>query len=126
MAAFTDRHGREWKLTLTAGKVKTLREAGLDLNALLKSGAAMGDLLAADPDVLVNALYAMTDGDSDQFADGLDGDALQRAITAFLEEAADFFPWSRTAGLKGRIREAMRSMSGGLNEPATNLPGAAA
>jgi hypothetical protein len=122
MTRFTDRHGREWGLTLTVGLVKTLRENGLDLNALLRSGEAMGDLLAADPEQLVAAMRhtVVPPPGRDEFEDGLDGDALHRAITALLEEAADFFPWSRTANLKARIRDVTRLMSGGSNAPATN------
>lgn len=132
-AKFTDRHGREWGLTLTVADLKPLRDdLKFDVTGLA-SGEQIGRVLYGDPEGLVAVLHLLakpTGVTPDEFADGFDGPALERAGEALLEAFADFFPRSRIAHwMKTAMRERMaefdrqviRSLSS--SDDVTNSPG---
>lgn len=105
MAKFTDHTGHEWKLLLTYGSAKRVREeTGVNL-ALAGAGAIEWvDALFGDPGKLVGVLWELCaeqaragNVTADQFGERFDGATLDAAGNALLEAVADFFPRSRIA-----------------------------
>lgn len=133
MPTFTDRHDREWKLTLTVADLKPLRDdLKFDVSGLA-AGDALGEVLFGDPEKLVGVLHLLakpTGVTPEEFAGGFDGPALERGGTALLEAFTDFFPRSRIAQwMRTAIRDGMREFDDRLirslesSAAATNSPG---
>lgn len=131
MATFTDRHGREWRLApLTLGDFPRFRAAGIDLNAALKGGEAVADLLFGDLERLGRCAWLFCEAEAaaagvqpDDFAGGFDADTVERFGEALAETLADFAPraaW-RTA-LKGNARSALRQMDAAVVERLSGPP----
>lgn len=97
MLSFKDTEGRSWDLTLSIGDIKRVKSlTGVDLLDA-KEGKILSDL-ATDPITTVDVLFAIckpeaeTRGISDEaFGAALDGDAVRKAIDAFIEALVDFF-----------------------------------
>ena len=94
---FRDDAGREWKIHLTLGKVKSINEdVGLDLLAPWDGKAI--DALTKDVMRFARAMAIAVDFGPDAdatageaLADGLRGEGLDRAILAFWGDLSNFF-----------------------------------
>ena len=94
---FRDDAGREWKIHLTLGKVKSINEEiGLDLLAPWDGKAI--DALTKDVMRFARAMALAVDFGPDadatageELADGLRGEGLDRAILAFWGDLSNFF-----------------------------------
>ena len=95
---FKDRLDRNWDLTLTISDVRRVAaETDVDLK-----DAGNGQLineLAADPVKFADVLFAIVkpqaekaNVDEQTFGEGLAGDAIDNATTAFLDALVNFFP----------------------------------
>lgn len=117
VATYADRHGREWAISLTVGDFPRLKAAGVDLGAVLRDGQALADLLFCDPERLGRAVWTLCETQAaragvtpEQFADGLDGPALERLGEAMGEAIADFFPRSKVAAaIKGNVKASLEA-----------------
>jgi len=106
MHKFRDTNGREWKIILHVTAVKDVKDR-LKVDLLQADQDNTLSQLATDPAMLVDVLYVLCEQQAEQagitdrqFGEGLAGDAIDRATTAFLEELIDFFPKSRRIVLK--------------------------
>lgn len=118
MSTFQDNLNRKWRVEVTVRTVKRVRDlVGVDLYE-----AADGDLvdrIAADPCLLCDVICAvvrpqveeagLTDED---FAEGLGGDALDKATEALLAGLAEFYPEQ----MRHRLRAAMAKRDRALKE----------
>lgn len=116
MKSFTDTLGREWKIDLTIGAMKRVKdELGLDLLAphekpgesaderakskLFKGRRALlVSVLNSDPSLLIDVICQIIAPQmeakkvtGDDFAESLGGDAAYQAYRAFHDEWSDFF-----------------------------------
>jgi hypothetical protein len=99
MKTFTDSTGKEWKLSLTLGSAKRVRES-LDIN-LLEPEAGKPPLverLMHDDELIAGVLYSLCKPQIDtigmtpeQFAELLDGPTMAVAYQSFHEEMICFF-----------------------------------
>lgn len=129
MATFTDRAERAWTLGFTLGDFPRFKAEGVDLNAILKSGEGMADLLFGDPERLGRFAWLLCEGQAaergvtpEDFAGGFDGPALESLGEAVAEAVADFFPRSAVArAIKGTLRAKLTAMDetmiAALSEP---------
>lgn len=105
MATFFDSENRLWRLKISVGALKRVRDKFDGLN-LVDDSVFM--TLAADPILLVDVVWELLDKSdhpeitAEQFGESLGGDAIEKAVDAFAEAIFDFFP-------KGR-RELQRAM----------------
>jgi hypothetical protein len=95
--SFTDSAGRKWDVAVTAADLTACREeAGVALGRLpldkLAEELADAEKLVAVLFVLVKDQIAKLGLTPEQFARGLDGDALEAATVAFWRAWADFSP----------------------------------
>ena len=110
MRTFKDSEGREWIVGVTVDTVKRVRGT-LDVDLL---EAASGDVfmrLASDPILLCDVLYVVCKPQADErqisdedFGRSLNGDVIEKATDAFLEELIDFFPQGRRKVMR-RLKE---------------------
>ena len=110
MRTFTDSAGRDWQVSVTVDAVKRVRGT-LDVDLL---EAASGDVfmrLASDPILLCDVLYVVCKPQADErqisdeeFGRSPNGDVIERATDAFLEELIDFFPKGRRQVMR-RLKE---------------------
>jgi hypothetical protein len=98
VATFTDTDGRQWRVALTAGDLRPLREhCRVEVGKLLPNKmAGLGELLA-DPERLIDAVRVLVRGQhpevtDEQFGRSLGGDALEDLADAFVRALADFSP----------------------------------
>lgn len=96
MAKFTDAIGREWKLRITMGDLKDLKEAGLNVSQVSREPAALRDL-ANDFERFGQVLWVLCETQADeldvspkQFATAFDGPTLFAAAGAIEEAIWDF------------------------------------
>ena len=100
MAAFKDRHGREWHFEITPYSMKRVKElTGVHMGKLLDDELKPLNDLLSDAIQFVDVMYCLckpqcdSDGVTDeQFGMSLVGDPLEAAAEAFMEALADFFP----------------------------------
>lgn len=106
MKTFKDRNGTTWIIEINVAQFKRVRDlAGVDLAPLGKmlvpgsNGEKTLSALIDDPVKLVDVLYVLcmdqakrADISDEAFGRSFDGETLERATMAFLEELADFFP----------------------------------
>ncbi len=103
MRSFKDKKGREWSLELNVISAKRVKsDTGVDLLDM----ESLSDKLA-DTYTLVEVLWSMIrkqaealNVDAEGFGKSLDGDSIELATDALLEEVTDFFPSSRRKILK--------------------------
>lgn len=95
MTRFTDLRGRVWTLELNVTALRRVRDLA-QVNLL--DFAAVGQLLT-DPVAFCDVVYCLCQGQAEaagvsdvQFGEGLAGDALLAAFTAFQEECGNFCP----------------------------------
>lgn len=99
MARFTDSQKRQWVMAPTIGDIKRIRDlAGVDMFKIAEGNPPKIADLIDDPMAFVDVLFALVKPQADeqgvsdeQFAAGLDGDAMYHATQAFWEGMADFF-----------------------------------
>jgi len=97
MKQFTDKQGRSWTIDLSTVAFKRIKSlTGLDM--LAKQNGDVFLTLSADPELLVNAIYAACKPQIDakgltdeQFAESLGGESLEAALAGLLSEYCDFF-----------------------------------
>lgn len=113
MPTFTDCLGREWNLRVTLADLRPLREMGIDCAKVMTAMERLPDVLFGDAERLATAVYRLSGCKltTDEFAEGIDGPALESAGIALVEACVDFFPHSRIAqAMKGKVREALAEM----------------
>lgn len=112
MRQFKDTQGRDWDLVVNVGQIERVRDlVKVDLYGLFSDEAKR---LFADPVLLVNTLYVMCSAQADQrkmsdedFGRAFDGDVLEAAANALLEEVLHFFPSSRRKILRATVDKSM-------------------
>lgn len=107
MHSFVDKEGRSWAVVVNIGAVKRVRAlcAGLNILELISmdekgnTDSSTLDKLSNDPVLLVDTIYAVCKPEADklgitdeQFGAAMNGDAIEHATRAFLDEVVDFFP----------------------------------
>lgn len=110
MHSFVDRNGQTWSLVVNIGAVKRVRALcnGLNLLELVnvdengKTDSKLLDSLSENPVLLVDVLYAICKPEADKlnvsdekFGDSMNGDSIEVATHALLDEIVDFFPESK-------------------------------
>lgn len=132
MKTFTDNTGREWAIDLTIGAAKRLKSL---LNVDLLNFARFQDTigtLTTDRDVFCSALFCLVQAQAnakqiveDAFWDSMNGDTLDAAIEAFVQELIAFFPlvqrpalvkaWEKINQVQAK---AVKAMTAKLDSPA--------
>ena len=104
MKKFTDKNKNDWILNLTVGTAKRVKaDCGVDLINIIdvQTGAAKSVLeeLAANPILLVDVLFSLCRKQAEErgiddfaFADIFDGETIQNASEALVEEIINFSP----------------------------------
>lgn len=99
MFSFVDLENREWKLSITIGSVRQVKETlGVDLLGFPE----ILEKLSGDIYTLVNVLFVLVKPQADKlnvtdedFGYALGGDVLEKAVDALMEELINFFPQRR-------------------------------
>lgn len=111
MASFIDTAGREWSLTLTVGKLRKLREVGVNLLSPNIQEQISNDML-----LLVDIITALCRPQIEErglseelFLNSINGDVLMAAAAALMEAMADFFP-SKREEMQKAIQEAQQTL----------------
>lgn len=122
MHSFVDKNGRSWAVVVNIAAVKRVRAlcSGLNILELIsvdengKTDSSTLDKLSNDPVLLVDTLYAVCKPEADannitdeQFGEAMNGDAIERATRAFLDEMVDFFPETKRLVLR-KVLDATR------------------
>ena len=104
MKKFTDKNKNDWILNLTVGTAKRVKaDCGIDLINIIdiKTGAEKSILeeLATNPILLVDVLFSLCRKQAEEkgiddfaFADIFDGETIQNASEALVEEIINFSP----------------------------------
>jgi hypothetical protein len=132
MHAFTDSKGQPWELRITAGTVKRCAEyLKVDIGNPARSAPGEESLLVRfDTDLVfkVDLLYCVLKPEVDarqltdeQFAECLEGDALQAAHDAFYEELLDFCRSLRRTDMVEAIRRQKQLVARGVEIGAKTL-----
>lgn len=112
MHSFEDKEGTEWRINVDFNQVRVTRKTlGIDLLTLYGDGenGAGGALqkLSEDTFVLIDTLFVLCRQqaedagiDGEAFAGLLDGDSIENATDALMEELCDFFPSTRADSLR--------------------------
>lgn len=97
MREYRDELGRAWKLTINVTQAERVKEA-LNVDLLNLYGETAGKLFS-NPPLFVDVLHTLCRDqcaaesiDPVSFAEGLVGDAIERAADALMDAVADFFP----------------------------------
>lgn len=126
MHTFKDTTGAEWKLELTVGSIKRIRDA-IDVNLADDVFAGLLDKLASDTLLLCDVVWNLIKPQADKavvtqaekdagaksvtaevWMDRMGGDAIGDASKALLDELVDFSPPPRRALLKQIMEKAMQ------------------
>jgi hypothetical protein len=109
---WTDAAGREYRIRLTIGLIgRVRRDTGINLGEAL--AGKLAEILFGDPERIAQVLFAISQPVSgqvapDEFAEALDGAAVELATGAMLAAVADFFRQPRTAeAARGHLKKAM-------------------
>lgn len=100
MADYVDANGNQWRLRLTlASGMRIKDETGIDL----QEPKSLGEF--ADAAKLARVCYILADSPSDfnSFADGIDGETIERMEAALLKEIESFFPPRKRETFKALI-----------------------
>lgn len=108
MPRFLDCKGRPWQVDITVTTLKRVRSAlNIDLAAIFENEAKVLQQLTTDPVMLCDVLYVICQAQaeaqkisSDDFGEGLAGEALAQAVDAMTGALIGFFPKDRAAVLK--------------------------
>ncbi len=112
MKPFKDNKGVMWEVTINVNSLKRARDlAKFDLLGAFEDKDGI-QRLTTDPILMVNLLYAVCKPAADaarisdeQFGERFDGDVLDSAMTALMEETVDFFPKHRREPLKKALEK---------------------
>ena len=121
MRIFKDTQGRSWSVTIDIGTAKRVRDVtGCDL---LDSTGAVLDALSADTIQLVDVLWvivmpqARQIGISDeQFGASLNGDVIEQATEALVQEMLDFCPTRKANLLRGMMKKEQQKIEAALTQ----------
>lgn len=109
---WTDAAGREYRIRLTIGLIgRVRRDTGINLGEAL--GSKFSEILFGDPEKIAQLLFAVSQPTNatvtpDEFAESLDGPAVEFATGALLAAVADFFRQPRTAdAARGHLKKTM-------------------
>jgi len=106
MHSFVDKNNRAWSVVVNIATVKRVR-ALCEVNLLElitvdddgKANSSVLDKLSEDSCLLVDVLYAVCKPEADvlgvtdkEFGESFDGDCIEKATDALLDEVIDFFP----------------------------------
>lgn len=132
MTTFLDSEGREWRLALTIGLCRKIRdEVGVDIGNL-KDGQAFLQM-AADPYRFAETLWMLCEVQAEkanvspeEFAESLTGDALDGALVALLEAVANFTRAPMRGAVRTMLQTSMEATQKGLeaiaNDNAARMP----
>jgi hypothetical protein len=126
MKTFRDTAGREWAITVDLPAISRVMKAGIEymgepikvnLLALLEPDSELLAKALNYPPMIGGVVYALCQpqcaeknvGD-EEFARGLDGDVLGKALDCILEETIGFFPQDRRKVL-GKVLEKSRTFA---------------
>ena len=118
MYTFRDSKSRPWTIELTVGAVKRVKAlVGVDLLAIDDGDPPLHTRLITDLALTCDVIYALVKpqaeaaGVSDeQFGEGLGGDAIRGAVTAFLEALVDFFRQLGRPELEAKVAALTQAM----------------
>jgi len=113
MHTFTDNAGREWRLEITIGTVRRVRDLlEVDLLALDQGDPPLLTRLELDLMLLVDVIYAClkpqadeADVTDEQFGEALGGDGVSAAHSAFWAALADFTQSAGQTHMAAAIRK---------------------
>lgn len=109
MKTFLDNTGRTWAVSVHVDSIRRVR----DLTGVNLANSLSGEFferLATDPLLLCDVLFALVKPEAEalgvsdtSFAQGIAGDAIDRATEALVEGLADFFPHDRRTLLRKAV-----------------------
>jgi hypothetical protein len=122
MRKFQDTRGRTWLLAIHAPAIKRVR-ALLGVDLMEAAGSGLLTRMGMDVVLLVDVLYALCEpqaremgvGDV-EFGESLDGDAIDAATDAFLDELMGFFRKRPRLLLKRSLERGAQLMEMGLTK----------
>ena len=108
MREFKDKDGRGWQVLIDVGQIELVRDVlQVDLYGLFSDEAKR---LFSDPVLLVDVLFVLCRNQAEtrkmsdvDFGRSFDGDTLEAAADALLEEVLNFFPSSRRRVLRATV-----------------------
>ena len=121
MKSFKDKDGKSWIIEVNVRQVRKIRALlNIDLANMIQFDAANGkpntellDRLSNDPCLLVDVIYALCKDQADtlnitdeQFGENMNGDTVEAATVALLEEMIDFFPEAKRRVLRVILNQA--------------------
>src|SRR4051812_34712221 len=103
MKQFKDTMGRAWIIAINVAAVER-GKGTLDLDLMEIVGGDLLERFVRNPTLLIDTVFVVCKPQADearitdeQFGEALDGETVEAAQIAFLEELADFFPGRRQA-----------------------------
>lgn len=121
MHIFQDKTGREWEISITVEAVKRVRSmCAINLLDAIRItdkdvNADLITQLAEDPVLLVDVLWALcrTQAESrgvkpEDFGEAMDGETVEKATDALLQDLCDFFPAAKRRFLRTVLASASR------------------
>lgn len=110
MKQFKDTQGRSWTIEVNIRQIRRVRDqVNVDLYSLFADEAKR---LFSDPVLLVDTLYVLCQAQCEErkmsdrdFGEAFDGEVLEKAADALLEEVVSFFPQSRQTILRATINK---------------------
>ena len=121
MKSFKDKVGKTWIIEVNVRQVRKVRALlNIDLANMIQFEAENGktntdllDKLSSDPCLLVDVIYALCKDQADtlnitdeQFGENMNGDTVEAATVALLEEMVDFFPEAKRRVLRVILNQA--------------------
>ena len=121
MKSFKDKDGKSWIIEVNVRQVRKIRALlNIDLANMIQFDAANGkpntellDRLSNDPCLLVDVIYVLCKDQADalnitdeKFAESMNGDTVESATVALLEEMVDFFPEAKRRVLRVILNQA--------------------
>lgn len=109
MASFTDLEERDWRVHITVGTIKRVKQL-LDIDLMDAVNNDLTTRLINDPSLLVDVIHAVCKPQADDlkitamdFAEAIAGDVLGDATDAVLTALIDFFPPTRREVLRTAV-----------------------
>jgi hypothetical protein len=122
MHSFKDTSGAEWKLELTVGSIKRVRDE-VKVNLADDVFTGLLDKLAGDTLLLCDVVWSLIkpqaqalDVDVEKWCNRMGGDALDKASKALLDELIDFSPPPRRGLLKQIMAKALEMQDKSIAE----------
>lgn len=127
MHTFTDKAGRRWEIAIHTPAIKRVR-ALLDVDLMDAIGGGLLARMGTDPVLLIDVLYALCEpqaragGVSDvEFGEAFDGDVVEAAVGAFLDELLGFFRPAPRRLMKRALERGQALMDLGMRQATTAL-----